>query len=415
MTRPHPLHVIFWVSILSVFAGSCQAGNEPAAERKPAAKGTGRQQPAAAQAPSAGAREFLVYVGTYTSPEKSKGIYVLRMNPATGELSAPQVAAEAANPSFLALHPGRLRLYAVGEMADFQGEKTGAVSAFAIDPASGKLTMINQQPSGGAGPCHVSVDKSCRNVLVANYGGGTVARFPARPADGQLVDASRVIQLEGQGPNEKRQEAPHAHYVSPDPSQSFALACDLGTDQVMVWRFDPIKGLIPNDPPSANVAPGAGPRHLDYHPSGKFVYVNNELNNTVTAFAFDADEGSLTEIHTVPTLPKDFTGDNSTAEIAVHPSGKFVYCSNRGHDSIAIFTVDESTGQLTPAGHQPTGGKTPRNFAVDPTGTFLIAANQNSDNLVVFKIDPKSGKLTPTGAKAQVPTPVCITFLPVGS
>lgn len=350
-----------------------------------------------------------LYVGTYTNGE-SKGIYRLVMDAGTGVLSQPALAAETKNPSFLAISPKGQYLYAVGEIDDFDGGKTGAVHAFAIDDQSGDLAPINHAESGGAGPCYVSVDDTGRNVLVANYGAGTVARLVAGDG-GKLIGPMAVIEFEGSGPNEGRQEKPHAHFIRPDIANGFVMACDLGTDQVMIFRFDPIKGLIPTDPPAASVAPGAGPRHLAYHPSEKYVYVINELNNTITAFAYDAMEGVLTEIQTVPTLPPDFTENNSTAHILVHPSGKFVYGSNRGHDSIAIFQVDPSTGKLTPAGHTPTGGETPRNFAIDPSGRFLIAANQNSHSLVVFEIDQETGALTPTGATATVPSPVCIAFV----
>jgi len=352
-----------------------------------------------------------VYVGTYTWA-KSKGIYSLRMDLATGALSAPELAAEATNPTFLAVHPSRRFLYAVGEIGNFAGKRSGAVSAFAIDPESGKLRALNQQPSGGAGPCHVAVDKAGKNLLVANYSGGSVAVLPIGE-DGKLAEPSAVIQHKGSGPDPKRQEGPHAHSINLDPAGRFAFACDLGLDKVLVYRFDPAQGkLSANDPPAASVAPGAGPRHLAFHPNGRFTYVINEMGSTITAFTYDADRGLLSELQTISALPPDFKGENTTAEVQVHPSGRFLYGSNRGHNSIAIFAVDPETGRLTAAGHQPTQGRNPRNFGIDPTGAYLVAANQDSSNLVVFRIDPKSGALAPTGVTAEVPLPVCVKFIP---
>jgi 6-phosphogluconolactonase len=376
---------------------------------------------AGAQAPAADAartdannernRTMLVYVGTYTGGE-SKGIYLFRMDPATGKLTPAGVAAETANPSFLAIHPNRRFLYAVGEIGDFAGRKSGAVSAFAIEPKSGALTLLNQQPSRGAGPCHLVVDGPGRNVLVANYGGGSVAALPIA-ADGRLGEATGFVQHEGSSVNPRRQEAPHAHSINTDRESRFAFAADLGLDRVLIYRLDSEQGtLTPNDPPYASVKPGAGPRHFAFHPGGRYAYVINELDSTLTAFSYDAARGALTELHTLSTLPAGFEGNNSTAEVQVHPSGKFVYGSNRGHHSIAIFAVDAATGRLTPVGHQPTGGRTPRNFGIDPTGTYLIAANQETHTLVVFRIDPATGRLEPTGETAGAPSPVCVKFLP---
>jgi 6-phosphogluconolactonase len=357
------------------------------------------------------AETLLVYVGTYTGP-KSKGIYVLRMDRASGALTAPEVAAEVANPSFLAVHPSRRFLYAVGEVGSFAGRKSGAVSAFAILPESGKLRLLNQQPSGGTGPCHLTVDRSGKNVLVANYGSGSVCVLPLGE-DGRLAEPSEVIQHKGSGPDPKRQEGPHAHSINLDPAGRFAFAADLGLDKVLVYRFDAAKGsLAPNEPPAASVAPGAGPRHLAFHPTGRFAYVINEMASTITAFACDADRGILKEIQTVSTLPAGFGGNSSTAEVQVHPSGRFLYGSNRGHDSIAIFAIDAETGKLAATGHQPTQGRSPRNFGIDPGGTYLLAANQGSDTVVVFRIDPKTGELSPAGIKAQVASPVCVKFVP---
>ena len=356
-----------------------------------------------------------VYIGTYTGPKSaSKGVYVSKLDLATGALSPPELAAETTSPSFLALHPNRQFLYAVGEVGEFAGKKTGSVSAFAIDADTGKLKPLNSQSSGGTGPCHLTVDETGKAVVVANYGGGSVAALPVGE-DGTLKEPTAVIQHQGSSVNPKRQEGPHAHCIKPDPGNRFVLATDLGLDKVLVYRFDPAKGtLTPHDPPAATLAPGAGPRHFAFHPNGQYVYVINELASTVTAFAYDADRGALSELQTVSTLPEGFKGNTSTAEVQVHPSGKFLYGSNRGHDSIASFRIDEQTGKLTPIGHTPTGGKTPRNFGIDPTGAYLIAANQNTGNLVVFRIDPQGGELKPTGAAIEVGSPVCVKFLPAG-
>jgi 6-phosphogluconolactonase len=364
--------------------------------------------------PQGGAKleTVLVYVGTYTGGP-SKGIYLFRMDPETGAVTAAGLAAETANPSFLAIHPGRRFLYAVGEVGEFGGKKTGAVSAFSVDPATGKLALLNQQPSQGAGPCHLVVDGQGKNVLVANYGGGSVAVLPIK-ADGSLEPPSCSFQHQGSSVNPQRQKAPHAHSINLDPAGRFAFAADLGLDKVLVYKFDPSLGtVIPHEPPAAPVAPGSGPRHFAFHPSGRSAYVINELANTVTVFSFDAAKGVLTEIQTVSTLPADFKGTSYTAEVVVTPDGKFLYGSNRGHDSLAIFSIDAATGKLTSVGHQPTGGKTPRNFAIDPGGRFLLAANQNSDTVSVFRIDPSSGKLQPVGAPFAAPKPVCVRFLPV--
>jgi 6-phosphogluconolactonase len=366
-------------------------------------------------APRAAAQDaegVVVYIGTSTSP-KSQGIYVTRMDAKTGALGAPQLAVEARNPNFLAFHPSHKFLYACAELTDAAGAKSGGVAAFAIDAGSGKLTPLNQQPSGGRGPCYVAVDKTGKNVLVANFGSGSVACIPIAD-DGKLKEPSSVVQHEGGSKVvPKRQDGPHAHWINTDPDNRFALAADLGLDKVMVYRLDAGKGtLAANDAPAGVAAPGAGPRHLAFHPNGKIVYLINELDDTVTAFHYDATRAALTAFQTVPTLPADFAekDKNTTAEVVVHPSGKFLYGSNRGHNSIALFAID-GEGRLTPKGHTPTQGETPRNFAIDPSGRFLLAANQRSDNVVVFQVNQETGELTPTGSKIEVGAPVCIRFL----
>lgn len=363
------------------------------------------------QPPGTPSRELRVYIGTYTGA-KSKGIYFSRLNLKTGALSAPALVAETPSPSFLALHPTRDLLYAVNEVDAFQGKPTGSVSAFAVERASGTLTPINQQPSGGKGPAHVVVDPVGVAVLVANYGGGSVAALPI-DKDGGLRAPSSVIQHTGSSVDANRQKAPHAHSVTLDGGGRHAYVADLGIDKVMIYAFDPAKGLLtPNDPPSVSLAPGSGPRHFAIHPNGRFAYVINELALTVTVFARFAANGALTTVQTISTLPAG-TPPNpafSTAEVQVHPSGKFLYGSNRGHDSITVFAIDEGTGRLTYVETEPTQGSTPRAFGIDPTGEFLLAANQRSDSIVVFRIDRATGALAPAGVSLEVGAPVCIKF-----
>ena len=371
----------------------------------------GDRRAIAAETEGDGARP-LVFFGTYTGA-KSKGIYVSRIDPATGRLTAPELAAESVNPSFLAVHPNRRFLYAVNELGEYNGKPGGAVSAFAIDARAGKLTLLNQQSSGGGGPCHLVVDKAGRNVLVANYGGGSVAVLPIQEG-GRLGEATAFIQHTGSSVNPRRQKEPHAHSINLDTANRFAFAADLGLDRILVYRFDAAKGtLTPNEPPFAIVAPGAGPRHFAFHPRGRFAYVINEMQCTVTAFSYNARRGELVEVQTISTLPagQDMSPNFSTAEVQAHPSGKFLYGSNRGHDSIIVFTIEPKTGKLTYVENQSTRGKTPRNFGIDPTGKFLLAANQGSDTVVGFRIDDKTGCLTPTGHVVEVGAPVCVRFV----
>jgi 6-phosphogluconolactonase len=352
-----------------------------------------------------------VYIGTYTRQGGSKGIYRLQLDTSSGELTPVGEPAETQNPSFLAIHPNGKLLFAVNELSKFEGKNSGAVTSFTIDPKTGALTRVNQQPSLGGAPCYIVVDKAGRHVLLANYSGGSVAVLPFNKK-GKLSPASSFVQHEGSSVL-PRQKGPHAHSINLDAAGKFAFAADLGLDKILVYKYDENKGtLTPNDPAFVKVAPGSGPRHFDFHGSGRFAYVINEIASTVTAFAYDAEQGVLTPLQTIGTLPKGFKGGNSTAHVQVHPSGKFVYGSNRGHDSIAIFSVDPKSGKLTAVGHQSTGGKTPRNFGIDPSGKFLLAANQSTNNVVVFRIDPETGKLEPTGHEIEVPAPVCVKFLP---
>jgi|SRR6266850_6432359 len=355
--------------------------------------------------------QYLVYVGTYTG-QKSKGIYAYRLEMKTGELTSLGLAAETPNPTFLVIHPNNKVLYSANEMAKFGGKSSGAVSAFSIDPGSGKLTLLNQQPSGGAGPCHIATDHSGKVVLVANYGGGSIASFPIK-SNGALGETASFIQHKGSSANPQRQEGPHAHCINVDPNNKLVLAADLGLDKVLIYKLDLAKAtLTENDPPFAALAPGAGPRHFAFTPDGRYCYVINEINCTLTAFLHNPRTGALKEIETVSTLPGEREGKDSTAEIEVHPSGKFVYGSNRGHNSIAVFAINRRTGKLTLVEHQSTG-KTPRNFAIDPTGTYLFSANQDSDSIFVYTIDQATGRLHRTGHEAQVGAPVCIKFVPL--
>jgi 6-phosphogluconolactonase len=347
-----------------------------------------------------------VYVGTYTDGS-SRGIYRFSFDPVTGATTAAVLAAETTNPSFLALHPSGRFLYAVGEIAGGDGARAGAVSAFSIEPGTGDLVLLNQQPSEGIGPCHLVVDRTGRRVLVANYGSGTVAVLPVG-SDGRLEPASSVQAHAGSGPVPGRQEKPHAHGVYLDPAQRFLLSPDLGADRVFVYRFDAERGAL-EPHAAALLAPGSGPRHLAFHPNGKLLYVINELSSTITAFRYEA--GVLSALETITTLPDGFSGTNSTAEVEVSPDGRFLYGSNRGHDSLAVFRVD-GTGRLTPAGHFPVGGKTPRHFAIAPGGRFILAGHQGSGTIAVLRIDGASGVPVLVGSPLAVDKPVCLLFVP---
>lgn len=355
---------------------------------------------------------YIFYVGTYTEEgSKSKGIYAYRYDAKTGQITPLGVAAETVNPSWVTLHPTGRFLYAVNELRNFQGANSGGVSAFALDRSSGKLTFLNEVPTRGADPCYVTVDKTGKYVLVANYTGGSIAVFPVLP-DGKLGDATAFVQHSGHGTNPARQEGPHAHSIDLSPNNRFAMVDDLGLDELLVYKFDSSRGtLTANDPAFAKVDAGAGPRHYVLHPNGSFAYVVDEMGSSVTVFSADLAAGTFHSLQTISTLPKGFGGENDDAEIRVHPSGKFLYASNRGHDSIAVFAIDSAKGTLTPVEYTSTQGKTPRSFEIDPTGTLLFAANQKSDNIVAFRIDGKTGKLTATGQVIDVPSPVCVKFL----
>jgi 6-phosphogluconolactonase len=363
------------------------------------------------------AHETLAYVGTYTG-DKSQGIYLFRLQTQNPDVSQNTLlvplglAAATPSPAFLEIDAKRRLVFAVNETNEFNGQPTGGVSAFAVDPATGKLKLLNQQSSMGSGPCHLILDRAGRHVFVANYGSGSVAVFPVA-ADGRLGKASDFVQHEGKSVNPQRQEGPHAHCVTLDAANRFLFVCDLGLDKVMIYKFDAANGkLTPNEPAFAALAPGAGPRHMVFRPDGRFAYVVNEMSSTVTAFGYDANAGALTELQTVSTLPEDFAGSNTCAEIGIHPSGKFVYASNRGRDSVVLFAVDREQGTLSYVEEQSTGGKTPRHFGIQPSGAHMAIANQNSDTLLLCRIDEANGRLKPSGVFAEAPAPVCIRFLP---
>jgi 6-phosphogluconolactonase len=350
-----------------------------------------------------------VYVGTYTGP-KSKGIYQFRLQ-SDPQNTTPGLAAETPSPSFLELDLKRRLLFAVNEVNELDGKPAGGVSAFKIDRGTGTLSLINRRSSMGTGPCHLTLDKQGRYLLVANYGSGSVSMLPVA-ADGQLGDATDVVQHSGNSVNPDRQKGPHAHCVTIDAANRFVFVCDLGLDKVMVYRLDAQRGkLTPHDPPFAQVKPGSGPRHMVFRPDGRFAYVINELTSTITVFQYAADTGVLRDVETVSTLPADFKGSNTTAEIAVHPSGKWVYASNRGHDSVALLNVNHDKGTLSYVEAQSTGGSKPRHFGIDPSGSYLLAGNQDSDTILVARIDSGSGRLKPTGTLARAPSPVCLKFL----
>jgi 6-phosphogluconolactonase len=361
--------------------------------------------------PVAYAGSLDVYFGTYTSGRNaSKGIYRSVFNTDTGELSPPVLAAEARNPSFIEIHPNGKYLYAVSESGS-----AGTVSAYAIEPQTKNLKLLNTRPSGGSSPCHVNIDHAGKNVLVANYGSGSVSVIPIE-SDGSLAEPTCFVQHEGSSVNPQRQKGPHAHSVniSPDPDghRDFAFVADLGLDKIMIYRLDVEKGRITaNNPAFVKVKPGSGPRHFTFGIDGKHAYVINEMGGTITAFAYEPASGALTEIQTISTLPDDFTGFNACAEVRVHPNGGFLYGSNRGQDSIAVYRIDPAKGTLTFVEREKADIKTPRNFNIDPSGKFCLVANQDGDSVVVFKIDQKTGALDPTGNKISIGKPVCIRFL----
>ena len=358
----------------------------------------------------ASAENLLVYFGTYTNA-LSRGIYVARLDTDTGKLSAPELAAETPSPCFLAVSPDTKFLYAANSVPTFHGEKSGAVSAFAIDKTSGKLKLLAQTSSVGAGPCHVSAEATGKTLLVANYGDGSVTSIPLN-RDGSFGEGGSSIRFYGHGVNTNRQTRPHAHFITPDPSDHFALACDLGTDRVMICK---LAGgvLTTNETPFATVPPGSGARHLVFSHDGKFVHAINEMACTITTFAWDSASGKLDMVETVSALPPGVVvqNDYTAAEILVHTAGKFVYATLRGHDSVSVFVADARSGRLTFLQNVSAGGKTPRGLGIDPSGRWLIVGNQKSDNAVEFGIDTPTGKLSPTGQELKIGSPVDVKFV----
>lgn len=365
--------------------------------------------------------DYMVFVGTYTDPilfgtgkilkGKGVGIYTCRMDPESGELELMRTNSGITNPSYLAFDPTRSNLYAVNELKTYQNKPTGTVSSFSVDTKTGQLTFLNRKPTGGTDPCHLIVDKAGRHVLLANFMSGSISVFPIQP-DGSLNDSSDFIQHHGSSIDEKRQQGPHAHAVTLDEANRYAFVPDLGLDKILIYKFDDTSGkLVPREAPSVSVKPGAGPRHVVFHPSSLYAYLVNELDSTVNCYQYNKKKTNLDFVQTISTLPKDFHGTSTCADLHVSPSGEFLYGSNRGHDSIVIYQIDGRTGRLATIGHESTRGRTPRNFAIDPRGRFLLAANQDSDSIVTFRIDSNSGKLHPTGQVLYIPTPVCVKII----
>jgi 6-phosphogluconolactonase len=354
------------------------------------------------------AAPILVFVGAYAG-KPDEGISVYTMCDQSGKLTQTTVLGGQKNPSFVEVHPSGEFLYAVNEIGNFEGEKQGAVSAYSVDPKTGNLTLLNQQPTKGASPCHISISKDGKSALIANYTGGSVASYRIGD-DGKLSPPVSFHQHEGSSVNPSRQKGPHGHAINLDPSNQYAFASDLGLDKILIYKFDAKTSQLKKHG-FATVAPGAGPRHFAISSKGKFAYSLNELHSTITSFAFDSKKGTLSPFQTISTLPTGYKGGNSTAEIKIHPNGKYLYSSNRGHDSIAVFKIHEKLGTLTPIQEQKTGGKTPRNFNITPNGKFLVAANQGSNDITVLKLDPQTGLLTPTSHRVETPRPVCIRFL----
>ncbi|CAN5560220.1 lactonase family protein [soil metagenome] len=351
---------------------------------------------------------ILIYIGTYTQG-KSEGIYLAELNPKSGALKQVGVTKNIENPSYLTIDPSQKFLYSVSEVSELNGKPTGGVSAFTLDKKTGTLKEINQQSSHGKSPCYISMDKDKKYVMVANYGDGTIAIYPVQ-SDGKLGGASDVVQHEGSSVDPNRQKGPHAHCIIPDPTNAYIFAVDLGLDKVLGYSLKANPGKL-TKASSYSTKSGAGPRHLTFHPNGRFAFLINEMNSTMTALTYDSKNGELKEINTISTLPAGFTDKNSCADVHVHPNGKFLYGSNRGHDSIAVFSIDEKSGKISAIEHMSTQGKIPRNFMIEPSGKFLLAANQDTDNVVSFTIDNKTGKLKPTGHQLEVGTPVCLKVL----
>jgi 6-phosphogluconolactonase len=361
---------------------------------------------AATETPST---QYLLYVGTYTD-HGSNGIYANHFDASNGKLTSLGLAAESIEPSFITADSHGKFLYAVNETATYNNQPTGAVSAFSINRATGKLDPLNKVSSRDDGPAHITLDKTGKFALVSNYTLGSVAEFPLLP-DGRLGDSSSFVRHHGSSVNVERQAGPHAHAVALSPDNRFAVVADLGLDQLLVYPFDDAKGALGAKPTVTKTAAGAGPRHMVFSSDGRFLYVINEMKSTVATYSYDATNGSLRELQTVSTLPAGFKGNNDAAEIDIDPAGKFLFASNRGDDSIAVFAIDPRSGTLALVEIDATGGKTPRNFAIDPSGSWLLAANQESNDITVFHIDRKTGHLTRSEETLKIPSPVCLKFV----
>lgn len=352
--------------------------------------------------------EYFVYIGTYTR-STSKGIYGFRFSPSTGKMTPLGLVAPIPSPSFLAVHPNQRFLYSTNER-EYEEKMGNKVSAFAIDPKSGQLTLLNRVASQGDGPVHDTVDKTGKALVVANYRGGSVAVLPIQ-ADGSLGEATASDAHHPQAGANPGRQRPIVHGVAISPDGRFVAAAENGMDEVRMYRFDAAKGtLVPTDPPFLKVANDLAPRHPAFHPNGKTLYILNEHASSVTVLAYSASDGAVHEIQTISTLPADFSGKSSAGQLQVDKTGKFLYTSNRGHDSIAVFAIDAAKGTLSPIQTIPTGGMTPRDFSLDPTGAWLFVGNQSSNTLTLFHVDAKSGRLTSAGAPIDVPEPACIAF-----
>lgn len=360
----------------------------------------------------ASARDYTALLGTYTQGG-SRGLYLVRLNGDTGALSAPELVAELPNPEFLALHPGGRLVYALTQVKNADGKSAGAVAAFALDPATGRLTLLNTEATGRGGLTHLAVDATGRMVVAASYGGGYVVSFPLQ-ADGRLGPAASLFDQAGPlGPKSDRQNAPHPHSVTLSPDNRFAFIADLGVDRVFAYALAPETGTLALHPAGAvTIAPGSGPRHTKFSPDGKNFYVLDELDGTVTACRYDTASGVAEPFQRVSTTADDYTGRQSCSEIRLHPGGRFVYAANRGNNTIAVFARDPATGALTRLESVPTGGKNPRNFNLTPDGALLVCGHQDTDNVTVFRVDPASGRLSPTANTVTVPKAICVLFLP---
>lgn len=357
-------------------------------------------------------RQSIVYVGTFKR-EPSKGIYAFRFDGSTGKIDSLGLVADTMRPLFIAMHPNRKFLYAVSRPTATDRQSIGVALAYSIDPKTAKLTLLNSFPTRGIDPAYTSVDHSGRFLMAANFGSnrgeGCVSIFPIKP-DGSLAEASDTVTYTGSSIHPQRQTGPHSHAINVSPDNRFVLVADLGLDKIFVYRFNAEKGkLTPTDPPFTTLRPGSGPRQFVFHPNGRFLYVVNELNSTLTIFKWS--NATLKEVQTVSTLPADFTGTNSAVTLQVHPKGNFLYASNRGADNIVLFSIDAKVGTLTPVEFVSAQGKTPGSFSLDPGGSWLIVANQSSDLLVVFRVDSRTGRLLANGDSCPVSTPSCVRFL----